>query len=167
MRRRVFTKDHEAFRTTVRDFIAEQVAPHYADWERQGHVPRELYRKLGDLGVFGINVPEEYGGAGVTDFTYQTVIREECGRAGVGFGAESVHTCLVLPYLLEFGSEEQKKRWLPGFLSGETMTAIAMTEPGTGLTSPASPRAPGSPTTGRTTSSTEPRRSSPAARRPT
>ncbi|MFE7156392.1 acyl-CoA dehydrogenase family protein [Streptomyces sp. NPDC057636] len=132
MRRRVFTKDHEAFRTTVRDFVAEQVVPHYADWERQGHVPRELYRKLGDLGVFGINVPEEYGGAGVTDFTYQTVIREECGRAGVGFGAESVHTCLVLPYLLEFGSAAQKKRWLPGFLSGETMTAIAMTEPGTG-----------------------------------
>ncbi|MCX5084740.1 MULTISPECIES: acyl-CoA dehydrogenase family protein [unclassified Streptomyces] len=132
MRRRVFTKDHEAFRATVRDFVAEQVVPHYADWERQGHVPRELYRKLGDLGVFGINVPEEYGGAGVTDFTYQTVIREECGRAGVGFGAESVHTCLVLPYLLEVGSEAQKKRWLPGFLSGETMTAIAMTEPGTG-----------------------------------
>ena len=132
MRRSVFTKDHEAFRATVREFIAEEVVPHYADWERQGHVPRELYRKLGDLGVFGINVPEEYGGAGVTDFTYQAVLREECGRAGVGFGAESVHTCLVLPYLLEFGSEEQKRRWLPGFLSGRIMTAIAMTEPGTG-----------------------------------
>ncbi|NGO74181.1 acyl-CoA dehydrogenase [Streptomyces sp. YC504] len=132
MRRSVFTEDHEAFRATVRAFIAEEVVPHYADWERQGHVPRELYRKLGALGVLGINVPEEYGGAGVTDFTYQAVLREECGRAGVGFGAESVHTCLVLPYLLEFGSEEQKKRWLPGFLSGEIMTAIAMTEPGTG-----------------------------------
>ncbi|MEV0574982.1 acyl-CoA dehydrogenase family protein [Streptomyces sp. RTGN2] len=132
MRRSVFTEDHEAFRTTVRSFIAEEVVPHYADWERQGHVPRELYRKLGALGVLGINVPEEYGGAGVTDFTYQAVLREECGRAGVGFGAESVHTCLVLPYLLEFGGEEQKKRWLPGFLSGEIMTAIAMTEPGTG-----------------------------------
>ncbi|MEU0689213.1 acyl-CoA dehydrogenase family protein [Streptomyces uncialis] len=132
MRRSVFTKDHEAFRTTVREFIAQEVVPHYADWERQGHVPRDLYRKLGGLGVFGIQVPEEYGGAGVTDFTYQAVIREECGRAGVAFGAESVHTCLVLPYLLEFGSEEQKRRWLPGFLSGEVMTAIAMTEPGTG-----------------------------------
>ncbi|MCX5394594.1 acyl-CoA dehydrogenase family protein [Streptomyces sp. NBC_00094] len=132
MRRSVFTEDHEAFRATVRAFIAEEVVPHYADWERQGHVPRALYRKLGALGVLGINVPEEYGGAGVTDFTYQAVLREECGRAGVGFGAESVHTCLVLPYLLEFGSEEQKRRWLPGFLSGEIMTAIAMTEPGTG-----------------------------------
>ena len=132
MRRSVFTEDHEAFRATVRSFIADEVVPHYADWERQGHVPRTLYRKLGALGVLGINVPEEYGGAGVTDFTYQAVLREECGRAGVGFGAESVHTCLVLPYLLEFGNEEQKLRWLPGFLSGEIMTAIAMTEPGTG-----------------------------------
>ncbi|WP_329158482.1 acyl-CoA dehydrogenase family protein [Streptomyces sp. NBC_01717] len=132
MRRSVFTEDHEAFRATVREFIAQEVTPHYADWERQGHVPRELYRGLGELGVFGINVPEEYGGAGVTDFTYQAVLREECGRAGVGFGAESVHTCLVLPYLLEFGSEDQKRRWLPGFLAGEVMTAIAMTEPGTG-----------------------------------
>ncbi|MFI6648067.1 acyl-CoA dehydrogenase family protein [Streptomyces sp. NPDC050529] len=132
MRRSVFTEDHEAFRATVRAFIAEEVVPHYADWERQGHVPRELYRKLGALGVLGINVPQEYGGAGVTDFTYQAVLREECGRAGVGFGAESVHTCLVLPYLLEFGNEQQKRRWLPGFLSGEIMTAIAMTEPGTG-----------------------------------
>ncbi|MEU2506610.1 acyl-CoA dehydrogenase family protein [Streptomyces sp. NPDC007863] len=132
MRRSVFTQDHEAFRTAVRDFIAQEVTPHYAEWERQGHVPRAFYRKLGELGVFGINVPEAYGGAGVTDFTYQAVIREECGRAGVGFGAESVHTCLVLPYLLEFGNEEQKRRWLPGFLSGEIMTAIAMTEPGTG-----------------------------------
>ncbi|WP_329236370.1 acyl-CoA dehydrogenase family protein [Streptomyces sp. NBC_00111] len=132
MRRSVFTEDHEAFRKAIRAFIAEEVTPHYTDWERQGHVPRELYRRLGALGVLGINVPEEYGGAGVTDFTYQAVIREECGRAGVGFGAESVHTCLVLPYLLEFGSDEQKRRWLPGFLSGEIMTAIAMTEPGTG-----------------------------------
>ncbi|MEW5630224.1 acyl-CoA dehydrogenase family protein [Streptomyces hydrogenans] len=132
MRRTVFTEDHEAFRATLRAFIAEEVVPHYADWERQGHVPRELYRRLGALGVLGINVPEEYGGAGITDFTYQAVLREECGRAGVGLGAESVHTCLVLPYLLEFGNEEQKRRWLPGFLSGEVMTAIAMTEPGTG-----------------------------------
>ncbi|MER5950529.1 acyl-CoA dehydrogenase family protein [Streptomyces sp. NPDC001904] len=132
MRRTVFTKDHEAFRATIRAFVAEEVVPHYADWERQGHVPRDLYRKLGALGVFGFNVPEEFGGAGVTDLTYLTVLREECGRAGVVLGAESVHTCLVLPYLLEFGSEDQKRRWLPGFLSGEIMTAIAMTEPGTG-----------------------------------
>ncbi|MFF8958047.1 acyl-CoA dehydrogenase family protein [Streptomyces sp. NPDC014894] len=132
MRRSVFTEDHEAFRATVREFIAKEVVPYYADWERAGRVPRDLYRKLGALGVFAIQVPEEYGGAGVADFTYQAVIREECGRAGVGLGADTVHTCLVLPYLLEFGNEEQKRRWLPGFLSGEMMTAIAMTEPGAG-----------------------------------
>ncbi|MCM2387627.1 acyl-CoA dehydrogenase family protein [Streptomyces albipurpureus] len=132
MRRSVFTEDHEAFRTTIREFIAKEVTPYYADWEREGRVPRGLYRKLGALGVFAIQVPEEYGGAGITDFTYQAVIREECGRAGVGFGADTVHTCLVLPYLLEFGDARQKARWLPGFLSGALMTAIAMTEPGTG-----------------------------------
>ncbi|MEV6697468.1 acyl-CoA dehydrogenase family protein [Streptomyces sp. NPDC051453] len=132
MRRSVFNEDHDAFRAMIRDFIAKEVTPHYADWEKQGRVPRSLYRSLGELGVFGIAVPEEYGGAGITDFKYQAVIREEVAAAGVGFGAEAVHTCLVLPYLLEFGSEEQKKRWLPGFMSGETMTAIAMTEPGTG-----------------------------------
>ncbi|MER6912730.1 acyl-CoA dehydrogenase family protein [Streptomyces sp. NPDC000594] len=132
MRRSLFTEEHKAFRATIRAFIAQEVVPYYPDWERAGQVPRDFYRKLGALGVFAIQVPEEYGGAGVTDFTYQTVIREECGRAGVGFGAENVHTCLVLPYLLDFGDEEQKRRWLPGFLTGETMTAIAMTEPGTG-----------------------------------
>ncbi|MEU3607628.1 acyl-CoA dehydrogenase family protein [Streptomyces sp. NPDC035033] len=132
MRRTVFSKDHEAFRGMLRDFIAKEVVPHYPDWERDGRVPRELYRKLGDLGVLGIQVPEEYGGGGVTDFRYEAVLREEIARAGVTFGAHAVHTCLVLPYLLEFGSEEQKRRWLPGFMSGEMMTAIAMTEPGTG-----------------------------------
>jgi alkylation response protein AidB-like acyl-CoA dehydrogenase len=132
VRRSVFTEDHEAFRSTIREFIAREVVPYYAGWERDGHVPRELYRKLGDLGVFGIQVPQEHGGAGVTDLKYQAVIREELARAAAGFGAEGVHTCLVLPYLLEFGSEEQKKRWLPAFMSGEMMTAIAMTEPGTG-----------------------------------
>ncbi|MFH8616319.1 acyl-CoA dehydrogenase family protein [Streptomyces sp. NPDC017979] len=132
MRRTIFTEDHHDFRTVIRKFIAEEVVPHYADWERQGHVPLELYRKLGALGVFGIQVPVEYGGAGVVDLRHSMVIREECARAGVSFGADVVHTALVLPYLLEFGSEEQKQRWLPGFLSGEMMTAIAMTEPGTG-----------------------------------
>ncbi|WP_055589075.1 acyl-CoA dehydrogenase family protein [Streptacidiphilus griseoplanus] len=132
MRRTVYTEDHEAFRTTVRDFIAKEVVPVYGEWEQAGHAPRDFYRKLGDLGVFGIEVPEEYGGAGMGGFKYQAVVTEETLRAGVSFGSAGVHTGLVLPYLLEYGSEEQKKRWLPGFVSGEIMTAIAMTEPGTG-----------------------------------
>ncbi|WP_377269780.1 acyl-CoA dehydrogenase family protein [Peterkaempfera sp. SMS 1(5)a] len=132
MRRTVYTEDHEAFRATVRDFIAKEVVPVYGEWEQAGHAPRDFYRKLGELGVFGIEVPEEYGGAGMGGFKYQAVVTEETLRAGVSFGSAGVHTGLVLPYILEYASEEQKKRWLPGFVSGDIMTAIAMTEPGTG-----------------------------------
>ncbi|WP_326808465.1 MULTISPECIES: acyl-CoA dehydrogenase family protein [unclassified Streptomyces] len=132
MRRTVFNEDHEAFRQTIRDFIAAEVVPHYPEWAEQGCVPRELYKKLGELGIFGIEVPEEYGGAGESSFKFNAVITEECARAGVSFGGSSVHTALCLPYLLKYGNDEQKKRWLPPFVSGEMMTAIAMTEPGTG-----------------------------------
>jgi alkylation response protein AidB-like acyl-CoA dehydrogenase len=132
VRRTVFTEDHEAFRETIRDFIAKEVVPVYPEWEKAGCAPKDFYLKLGELGVFGIEVPEEYGGAGMTGFKYQAVVTEECARAGVSFGSSGVHTGLCLPYLMEYGSEEQKKRWLPRFVSGEMMTAIAMTEPGTG-----------------------------------
>ncbi|MFC9386962.1 acyl-CoA dehydrogenase family protein [Streptomyces venezuelae] len=132
MRRSVFTKEHDAFRAVVRDFIAKEVAPVHHEWESVGHVPRDLYRRLGALGVFGMEVPEEYGGAGVVGYKYQAVIAEETARAAVVLGSFVVHTCLVLPYLLQLATEEQKRRWLPGFVSGESMTAIAMTEPGTG-----------------------------------
>lgn len=132
MRRTVFNEDHEAFRDTIRAFIEAEVVPVYEEWENAGHPPRDFYRKLGELGVFGIQVPEEYGGAGETSFKYQAVVSEECARAGVSFGGYGVHVNLVLPYLLKYGSQEQKKRWLPPFASGEMMTAIAMTEPGTG-----------------------------------
>ncbi|MCK1798562.1 acyl-CoA dehydrogenase family protein [Streptomyces sp. XM4193] len=132
MRRTVFNEDHEAFRQTIRQFIADEVVPHYPQWEEQGFVPRSLYRKLGELGIFGIEVPEEYGGAGESGFKFNAVISEECARAGVSFGGSSVHTALCLPYLLSYADEDQKRRWLPSFVSGEMMTAIAMTEPGTG-----------------------------------
>ncbi|GAB2822464.1 acyl-CoA dehydrogenase family protein [Streptomyces daliensis] len=132
MRRTVFNEDHEAFRQTIRDFIESEVVPYYQEWQEQGYVPRDLYKKLGELGIFGIEVPEEYGGAGETSFKFNAVITEECARAGVSFGGSSVHTALCLPYILKYGNEEQKKRWLPHFVSGEMMTAIAMTEPGTG-----------------------------------
>lgn len=132
MRRTVFNEDHEAFRDTIRAFIEAEVVPVYEEWENAGHPPRDFYTKLGELGVFGIQVPEEYGGAGETSFKYQAMVSEECARAGVSFGGYGVHVNLVLPYLLKYGSQEQKKRWLPPFVSGEMMTAIAMTEPGTG-----------------------------------
>ncbi|MFD9814742.1 acyl-CoA dehydrogenase family protein [Streptomyces sp. NPDC059080] len=132
MRRTVFNEDHEAFRETIRAFIEAEVVPVYDRWMEDGAAPRDFYRKLGELGVFGIEVPEEYGGAGETSFKFTAVITEECSRAGVSFGGSSVHTALCLPYLLAYATEEQKQRWLPPFVTGDMMMAIAMTEPGTG-----------------------------------
>jgi len=132
MRRTVFNEDHEAFRKTLRSFIEAEVVPHYQEWFDTGIVPREFYYKLAELGLFGIEVPEEYGGAGIDSFKYAAVQYEETARAGVNFGGSSVHVALCLPYLLKLGTTEQLEAWMPGFVSGETMFAIAMTEPGTG-----------------------------------
>jgi alkylation response protein AidB-like acyl-CoA dehydrogenase len=132
MRRTVYNEDHESFRQTLRAFIEAEVVPHYEEWLAAGQAPRDFYRELGELGVFGIEVPEEYGGAGIESFKFQAVISEETARAGVSFGGSGVHVALCLPYLKAYASDEQKKRWLPGFISGDTMFAIAMTEPGTG-----------------------------------
>ena len=132
MRRTVFNEDHEAFRQVLRDFIEAEVTPHYQEWYDAGIVPRDFYYKLAELGLFGIEVPEEYGGAGIKSFKYSAIETEELARAGVSFGGSGVHVALCLPYLLNIGTEEQKKRWLPRFISGEMMFAIAMTEPGTG-----------------------------------
>ncbi len=132
MRRTVFNEDHEAFRRTLRAFIEAEVAPDYPDWLAAGIVPRDFYYKLAELGLFGIEVPEEYGGAGIKSFKFSAIESEEVHRAAVSFGGSGVHVALCLPYLLTLGTGEQKKRWMPGFISGETMYAIAMTEPGTG-----------------------------------
>lgn len=132
MQRTVFNEDHEAFRATVRDFIAKEVTPVHEKWEEDGHPPRDFYRRLGVLGVLGIQVPEEYGGGGEKSLKFNVVVAEEVAAAGASFGSQSVHTNLILPYLLEYANEEQKSRWLPGFASGDLMFAIAMTEPGTG-----------------------------------
>ncbi len=132
MRRTVFNEDHEAFRENLRNFIQAEVVPVYDDWYDAGIVPREFYYKLAELGLFGIEVPEEYGGAGITSFKYSAIESEETARAAVSFGGSGVHVALCLPYILKLGTEEQKKRWLPKFMSAETMFAIAMTEPGTG-----------------------------------
>jgi acyl-CoA dehydrogenase len=132
MLRTVYGDDHEAYRKTLRDFIESEVVPVYADWYSSGMVPREFYYRLGALGVFGIEVAEEYGGAGIDSYKFQAVLSEETNRAAVSFGASGAHVTLCLPYLQAYATEEQKKRWLPGFVSGEIMFAIAMTEPGTG-----------------------------------
>ncbi|MCE3555926.1 acyl-CoA dehydrogenase family protein [Pseudonocardia sp. RS11V-5] len=132
MRRTLYGEDHEAFRRTARDFLAKEVVPHFADWEKAGMPPREIFRALGDLGVMGLRIPEEYGGGGEPSFLYPAVWIEETAAAHVHLGGFNVHTNVVLPYFLGYADAEQRKRWLPGMASGETLAAIAMTEPGTG-----------------------------------
>ncbi|WP_306320425.1 MULTISPECIES: acyl-CoA dehydrogenase family protein [unclassified Streptomyces] len=132
MRRTVFDEDHEAFRETLRAFIEAEVVPHYDEWFQQGIVPRELYTKMAELGLFGINVPEEFGGAGLDTHKFEAVQYEETARAGVSFGGSGVHVLLALPYIKMLATDEQKKRYLEKFVTGEEMWALAMTEPGTG-----------------------------------
>ncbi|WGY00399.1 acyl-CoA dehydrogenase family protein [Nocardioides sp. QY071] len=127
-----FTDAHHDFRAMIRRLVEEEVAPHYATWEEAGAPPRSFYRRLGELGVLGIEVPERWGGSGVEGMRFSAVLSEEASRRGVVFGALRVHTDIVLPYLLRYADDEQLARIMPGFVSGETMTAIAMTEPDTG-----------------------------------
>jgi alkylation response protein AidB-like acyl-CoA dehydrogenase len=132
MQRDLYEPEHDAFRDSVRAFCEKQIAPHHDDWEKAGIVPRELWLEAGKQGLLGTDVPEEFGGGGVKDFRYNCVISEEIirvGGSGVGF---MLHNDVVAPYLLKLATDEQKQRWLPGFCSGELITAIAMTEPGTG-----------------------------------
>jgi acyl-CoA dehydrogenase len=132
VRRDIFTADHEAFRSVVRDFVAKEVVPHYADWEKAGQMPREIFSKLGALGGLGITIPETYGGAGLVDFRYSVVLQEEASRALVTLGTVRTQLDVVLPYFLAYADEEQRARWFPGLAAGRLLTAIAMTEPGTG-----------------------------------
>ncbi|WP_030250027.1 acyl-CoA dehydrogenase family protein [Streptomyces violens] len=132
MKRTVFDEDHEAFRDTIRAFIEGEVVPVYDEWFAAGQVPREFYSKLADLGLFGINVPEEFGGAGLESHKFEAIQYEETARAGVTFGGSGVHVLLALPYIKMLATDEQKKRYLPKFVSAEEMWALAMTEPGTG-----------------------------------
>ncbi|MGW0119366.1 acyl-CoA dehydrogenase family protein [Streptomyces sp. NPDC003327] len=132
MKRRIYTEDHEAFRATVRTFLEKEVLPHYERWEKDGIVSREVWLAAGRQGLLGIAVDEEYGGGGAPDFRYGAVLAEEFTRAGTPGLAIGLHNDIIGPYLTSLATEEQKRRWLPGFCSGETITAIAMTEPGAG-----------------------------------
>ncbi|WP_405854886.1 acyl-CoA dehydrogenase family protein [Streptomyces sp. NBC_01515] len=132
MRRDIFTDDHEAFRRLARDFIAKEVVPHYAEWEEAGRLPRALFEQLGALGLLGTAVPEEYGGSGLADYRYNVVLQEESARALVTLGTVRTQLDVVLPYFLTYSDRDQRERWFPGLASGQLLTAIAMTEPGTG-----------------------------------
>ncbi|MFG2562317.1 acyl-CoA dehydrogenase family protein [Streptomyces sp. NPDC048496] len=132
MQRQIFTEEHDAFRETVRTFLTKEVLPHYEQWEKDGIVSREAWLAAGRQGLLGFAVPEEYGGGGTTDFRYSAVLAEEFTRAGTPGLALGLHNDVIGPYLTGLATEEQKRRWLPGFCSGEIITAIAMTEPGAG-----------------------------------
>jgi acyl-CoA dehydrogenase len=126
------TSEHEDFRKTARTFYEREVVPHHDQWEQDGIVPRDLWLKAGEAGLLCFDVAEEYGGAGVDDFRYNVILSEEQTRANASGPGFSVHTDIIVPYLSSLGSDEQKQRWLPGTVSGEIITAIAMTEPGAG-----------------------------------
>ena len=130
--RDLFTAEHEDFRKTARTFFEREVVPHHDQWEKDGIVPRELWLKAGEAGLLCFDVAEEYGGAGVADFRYNVILSEEQTRVGASGPGFSVHTDIIVPYLSAIANDEQKHRWLPGCVSGETITAIAMTEPGAG-----------------------------------
>ncbi|MFV0126791.1 acyl-CoA dehydrogenase family protein [Streptomyces sp. HMX112] len=132
MKRRLFSAEHDAFRETVRAFLAKEVLPHYEQWEKDGIVSRDVWLAAGRQGLLGPAVPEEYGGGGTTDFRYSAVLAEEFTRAAAPGLALGLHNDIVGPYLTGLATEEQKRRWLPGFCSGELISAIAMTEPGAG-----------------------------------
>ncbi|TSD45272.1 acyl-CoA dehydrogenase [Rhodococcus sp. KBS0724] len=134
MRRTLFTEDHEAYRESVREFIAREVTPHYDDWEENRLVDRSAWLAAGKTGIIGLAVPEQYGGSGELDFRYRYIVAEEIARsATTSFGAGlGLHDDIVIPYIADLGTDEQKQRWLPGMAAGEIICAIAMTEPGTG-----------------------------------
>ncbi|MFE9401320.1 acyl-CoA dehydrogenase family protein [Streptomyces sp. NPDC006530] len=132
MKRQIFHAEHEAFRDTVRTFLAKEVLPHYEQWEKDGIVSRQAWLAAGKQGLLGLAVPEEYGGGGQSDFRYSAVLAEEFTRAGAAGLALGLHNDIVGPYLTGLATEEQKRRWLPGFCDGSLITAIAMTEPGAG-----------------------------------
>jgi acyl-CoA dehydrogenase len=130
--RTLFEPEHELFRESYRKFLEMHVAPFHDQWAEQGVVDRSVWLEAGKQGFLGMAMPEEYGGGGVKDFRYNAIITEESVRgqySGLGFG---LHNDVIAPYLLELANDEQKQRWLPKFCSGELITAIAMTEPGTG-----------------------------------
>ena len=132
MRRDLFTEDHEAFRELARDFVDKEVVPHYPEWEKGGRMPREVFKQMGELGMLGVAIPEEYGGGGMPDYRYNVVMQEEAARALVTLSTVRTQLEVILPYFLHYANDEQRKRWFPGLAAGTLLTAIAMTEPGTG-----------------------------------
>ena len=128
----IYEQEHEDFRAMARTFMEKEVAPHLEQWEADGQVSRDLWLKAGEQGLLCFDVPEEFGGMGVEDFRYNAIVSEELARIGASGPGFPVHTDIIVPYITSLGTDEQKQRWLPGLVSGELISAIAMTEPGAG-----------------------------------
>ena len=129
--RTLFSDEHEIFRATVGRLLDEECVPHHESWEEQGHIDRAAWLKAGEQGLLCPTVPEEYGGLG-TDFLYNVVVDEEIARRGLSGIGWGLHSDIVAPYIVNYGSAEMKRRFLPKMISGEMIGAIAMTEPGAG-----------------------------------
>jgi long-chain-acyl-CoA dehydrogenase len=132
MRRDIFTPEHEAFRDMVRSFISREVTPHHEQWERRGVVSRDVWRAAGLAGLLGIDIDEKYGGGGDADYRFYLILNEELARAGATGPGFAVHNDINGQYFRRLCTPAQCDRWLPGYCSGEIITAIAMSEPGAG-----------------------------------
>jgi acyl-CoA dehydrogenase len=132
--RSLYTEEHLMFASSVRDFVKKEIEPNHAQWEKAQMVSRESWAQLGEAGYLCMQVDEQYGGLGIKDFRYNAIIVEEMGKLGLASEAVgySLHSDIVCPYIEHYGSEELKKKWLPKMVSGEAISAIAMTEPGAG-----------------------------------
>ncbi|MHC8514635.1 acyl-CoA dehydrogenase family protein [Sporosarcina sp. ITBMC105] len=130
-RYRFETDEHVLFRETLRKFLAKEAVPHYEQWEKDKVIPVSFWKQLGEMGFLCPQVEEAYGGLGL-DFSYGVIIGEEMERVGAGLTGVGLHNDIVVPYIESFGNEAQKQRWLPGCITADVITGVAMTEPGTG-----------------------------------
>jgi acyl-CoA dehydrogenase len=130
MSRNLYSEEHEIFRNAFRKFVEKELTPHYEEWEEQGQFPRSAWKKMGEQGFLCPWLEEEYGGSGA-DFLYSVIINEELARAW-NHAPVYLHADIVAPYIYHHGTEEQKKKWLPGCTTGDTLLAVGMTEPGAG-----------------------------------
>ena len=132
MQQSLLTEEQKMFREAVKEFLNRDVMPHHEQWEKDGIVSREVWEKAGENGFLCMDAPEEYGGMGETDYRYLAILAHEMGYAGAHGPGYIIQNELVVPYLMAFGNEEQKKKYLPKMATGELITALAMTEPNTG-----------------------------------
>ncbi|MGC4934780.1 acyl-CoA dehydrogenase family protein [Gordonia sp. DT30] len=133
MRRSVYGDDHDSFRKSLRDFVDRVVEPNAETMIEDRRIPRDIWRRAGDNGFLGLQVPEQYGGGEASDYRFTAVLIEELSRSSAALAsAFSIHSDIVAPYLVDLTTDDQKHRWLPGFCAGEIVTAIGMTEPSGG-----------------------------------